>query len=51
MCANLSASNIKSGVTVKIGTASDDDSVTSVLGTLAMPSISQDSTTKILSIS
>jgi len=51
VCANLSASNIKSGVTVKVGTASDDDSVTSVLGTLAMPSISQDSTTKILSIS
>ena len=51
VCANLTAANIKQGVTVKIGTATDDDSVTSVQGTLALPSISQDSTTKILSIS
>lgn len=51
VCANLTAANIKSGVTVKVGTATDDDSVTSVQGTLALPSISQDSTTKILSIS
>lgn len=33
VCSNLAASNIKAGVTVKVGTASDDDSVTSVLGT------------------
>ena len=32
-CSNLTAGNIKSGVTVKIGTATDDDSVTSVIGT------------------
>ena len=51
VCTNLSAGNILSGVTVKIGTATDDDSVTSVQGTLAMPNISQDGTTKILSIS
>lgn len=51
VCSNLNAANIKSGVRVKVGTASDDDSVASVLGTLAMPTISQDSTSKILSIS
>ena len=51
VCANLSAENIKSGVTVKVGTATDDDSVTSVIGSLAMVSVSQDGTTKILSIS
>ena len=50
LCENLQASYIKSGVTVKIGTSSDDDSVASVTGSLALPSISQDSTTKILSI-
>lgn len=33
VCTNLSAANIVSGVTVKIGTASDDDSVASVTGT------------------
>lgn len=47
----LQASNIVAGVTVKVGTASDDDSVTSVTGTAQIPSISQDATTKILSIS
>lgn len=47
----LSASNIVAGVTVKVGTASDDDSVTSVTGSAQIPVISQDSTTKILSIS
>ena len=51
VCSNLTAGNIKSGVTVKVGTASDDDSVTSVLGTLSSPTVSQDGTTKILSIS
>lgn len=33
ICENLTASNIKDGVTVKIGCATDDDSVTSVTGT------------------
>lgn len=51
VCANLSASNIKSGVTVKVGTATDDDSVASVQGSLTTPTVSQDSTSKILSIS
>ena len=51
VCTNLSASNIKSGVTVKIGTATDDDSVTSVNGSLTTPVVSQDGVTKILSIS
>ena len=51
VCSNLTAANIKSGVTVKVGTATDDDSVTSVLGTLTSPTVSQDGTTKILSIS
>lgn len=32
VCTNLSAGNIKDGVIVKIGTATDDDSVTSVTG-------------------
>lgn len=32
VCSNLSSGNIKNGVVVKIGTASDDDSVTSVTG-------------------
>lgn len=47
----LSASNIVDGVTVKVGTASDDDSIASVRGSAKIPVISQDSTTKILSIS
>lgn len=51
VCANLTAANIKSGVTVKIGTASDDDSVASISGSLTSPTVSQDGTTKILSIS
>ena len=33
VCDNLTAANIVSGVTVKVGTASDDDSVASVTGT------------------
>ena len=48
---NLSASNIVAGVTVKVGYSGDDDSVASVAGSAQVPSISQDSTTKILSIS
>lgn len=51
VCTNLSSAYIANGVTVKVGTATDDDSVTSVTGTLASPVISQDSTTKILTIS
>ena len=48
---NLVAANIVDGVTVKVGTESDDDSVASVTGTAQIPVISQDSITKILSIS
>ena len=48
---NLSASNIVAGVTVKVGTATDDDSVASVVGSAQIPVISQDATTKVLSIS
>lgn len=51
VCTNLTSANIKSGVTVKVGTATDDDSVTSVSGSLTVPTISQDGTTKVLSIS
>lgn len=48
---NLSAQYIANGVTVKVGCAADDDCIASVTGSLASPVISQDSTTKILSIS
>lgn len=48
---NLSASNIVAGVVVKVGTTSDDDRIASVTGTAQIPVISQDSTTKVLSIS
>ena len=51
VCTNLTAANIANGVTVKIGTATDDDSVASVTGQLSAAVISQDGTTKILSIS
>ena len=47
----IQASNIVAGVTVKVGTTSDDDSIENVTGTAQIPVISQDSTTKILSIS
>lgn len=47
----LTAANIANGVTVKVGCSSDDDCVTSVTGTLTAAVISQDGTTKILSIS
>ena len=47
----LSASNIVAGVTVKIGDADDDDRIVSVQGQAQIPVISQDSVTKILSIS
>ena len=48
---NLSASNIVAGVTVKVGTTSDDDRIASVTGAAQIPVISQDATTKVLSIS
>ena len=48
---NLAASNIVAGVTIKVGTTSDDDSIASVTGSAQIPVISQDSTTKVLSIS
>ena len=51
VCTNLTAANIANGVTVKIGTATDDDSVATVTGNLSAAVISQDGTTKILSIS
>lgn len=48
---NLSAQYIANGVTVKVGCSADDDCVASVTGTLSSAVVSQDSTTKILSIS
>ncbi len=48
---NLTSANIANGVTIKVGTATDDDSVTSVTGSLTSATISQDGVTKILSIS
>ena len=51
MISNLSAANIANGVTVKIGCTEDDDCVAAVTGTLSAAVISQDGTTKVLSIS
>ena len=48
---NLSAQYIAQGITVKVGCADDDDCVTSVTGSLSSAVVSQDSTTKVLSIS
>lgn len=48
---NLAAQYIASGVTVKVGCAVDDDCVASVTGSLSAAVVSQDSTTKVLSIS
>ena len=48
---NLSAQYIANGITIKVGCAADDDCVASVTGQLSSPVISQDVTTKILSIS
>ena len=42
---NLNAAYIANGVTIKVGCAADDDSVTSVTGTLRSPVITQDPTT------
>lgn len=47
----LSSAVIANGVTVKIGCSADDDCVASYTGTLSAAVISQDSTTKVLSIS
>ena len=51
VCTNLNAAYIAKDVVVKIGCASDDDSVTSVTGTLQTPVIVQDPTTHGLRIS
>lgn len=48
---NLTAANVANGVTIKVGCASDDDCVASVTGTLSAAVISQDGSTKVLSIS
>lgn len=48
---NLQAAYIAQGVTVKVGSMADDDSIASVTGTLSSVVVSQDSTTKVLSIS
>ena len=48
---NLTSANIANGVTVKIGCSADDDCVASVTGSLTAAVISQDGTSKILSIS
>lgn len=43
--ANLNPAYIADGVTIKVGCASDDDSVASATGTLKSPVITQDPTT------
>lgn len=48
---NLLAQYIANGIVVKVGCVSDDDCIASVTGQLSSPVISQDSTTKVLSIS
>ena len=48
---NLLAAYIADGITVKVGCAADDDSVTSVTGSLKTPTIVQDPTTHGLHIS
>lgn len=47
----LSAAVIANGVTVKVGCSSDDDCVTAITGSLSAAVITQDGTTKVLSIS
>ena len=51
LVSGLSAANVVYGQTIKVGDADDDDRITSVTGTAQIPVVSQDSTTKILSIS
>lgn len=48
---NLLAQYIAQGITVKVGCDTDDDCVASVIGSLTSAVVSQDSTTKVLSIS
>ena len=48
---NLLAQYIAQGVTVKVGCEADDDAIASVTGNLSSVVVSQDSTTKVLSIS
>ena len=48
---NLLAQYIAQGVTVKVGCEDDDDAIASVTGSLSSVIVSQDSTTKVLSIS
>lgn len=48
---NLLAQYIANGVVVKVGCQDDDDCVASVTGSLTTPTVSQDSSTKVLSIS
>lgn len=48
---NLLAQYIAKNITVKVGYAADDDCVASVTGTLSQAVVSQDGTTKVLSIS
>ena len=47
----LAAANIANGVTIKVGCSADDDCIVSVTGTLSSPVVSQDPTSRILSIS
>ena len=47
---NLLAQYIAQGVTVKVGCEEDDDAIASVTGSLSSVVVSQDSTTKVLSI-
>lgn len=48
---NILPQYIANGIVVKVGCDADDDSIISVTGTLQSPVVSQDSTTKVLSIS
>lgn len=48
---NLLAQYIANGVVVKVGCQTDDDCVASVTGSLTSATVSQDSSTKVLSIS
>lgn len=50
LVSGLSAAVIAAGTTVKVGCADDDDCVTSVQGALTAAVITQDSTTKVVSI-
>lgn len=47
----LNAASVIAGHVIKVGTTSDDDSILSLVGEAQLPTITQNSTTKILSIS